>query len=154
MKFVRSIFGGRCPEPPKTKLAARRLVEKICLLYERLRTGGKVTKQTLDGFRIEYSIEASNLIEFIEGTNITLTLQEIRDDTRHSIFGLEIPVESYVAALGHLLEEALKLNIYETNNRHKHDAMTESQRNVISTLLCQIGWHGLKECQIHYECYI
>ena len=143
MKFARSIFGGQCPEPPKTKLAARRLVEKICLHYERLRTGNRATEHTLDGFRIEYNVEATNLIEFLRLNNITLTLQEIRDDTRHSIFGREIPVRAYVAGLGLLLNEALKLNIYETNDRLKHEELTGSQRNVISTLLCQIGWHGL-----------
>ena len=145
MKFARSIFGGRCPEPPKTKLAARHLVEKICLHYERLRTGGTMTERTLDGFRIEYNVEATNLTDFIQQNGISLSLQEIRDDTRHSIFAVAIPIHAYISGLGLLLNEALKLNIYETNDRLKHETLSETQRNVISTLLCQIGWHGLSK---------
>ena len=143
MKFARSIFGGKCPEPPKTKRAARRLVEKICLHYERLRTGGKMIERTLDGFRIEYNVEAANLMEFIHQQGINLSLQEIRSETRHSIFAREIPVDAYIEGLGLLLNEALKLNIYETDNRRKNEALSETQLHVISTLLCQIGWHGL-----------
>jgi hypothetical protein len=48
------------------KLAARLFVERICLHYERLRTGGTMTEQTLDGFRIEYNIKAANLTNFIQ----------------------------------------------------------------------------------------
>jgi hypothetical protein len=145
MKFARSIFSGRCPEPPKTKLAARHLVEKICLHYERLRTGGTMTERTLDGFRIEYNVIAANLTDFIRKNEINLSLQEIRDDTHHIIFAVAIPIHAYISGLGLLLKEALKLNIYETNNRLKHETLSETQRNVISTLLCQIGWHGLSK---------
>ena len=142
MKFARSIFGGTCPEPPKTRKAARSIVGKICQHYERLRTGGKRLEHTIDGFRVEYNVVATNLQEFVERKGINLSLQEISHDTKHSIFAREIPVTAYISALGSLLKEAIKLNVYETNNRHLHDEITQTQRDVIATLLCQIGWQG------------
>jgi hypothetical protein len=142
MKFARSIFGGSCPEPPRTRKAARSIVDKICQHYERLRTGGKRLERTIDGFRVEYNVLATNLNDFINRQSLTLSLQEISRDTKHSIFAKGIPVTAYIAAIGQLLEEAIKLNIYETNNRHQHEPITQTQRDVIATLLCQIGWHG------------
>ena len=105
--------------------------------------GGEVTERTRYGFWIEYNVEAANLMEFIHQQGINLSLQEIRSETRHSIFAREIPVDAYIQGLGLLLNEALKLNIYETDDRRKKEALSETQLHVISTLLCQIGWHGL-----------
>ena len=142
MKMVRSIFGGSCPQPPTTVADGHRLMVKICQLYDFLQQSGQDVINRLDGFRIEYNIVASNLADFIQRNNVEVTLDEISRDCQHSIFIKEVPVEAYIKSLELLIREADQLGICRYRRKVRKD-ISSFHRNILSTLLCHIGWEGL-----------
>ncbi len=134
-------LGGRCPEQTCRSSFCRKDLSS-------LRTSthwwnNDRANSRWFSYRIQY--KSCQFDKFYSKNGISLSLQEIRDDTHHSIFAIAIPIHAYISGLGLLPNEALKLNIYETNDRLKQEAMSGTQRNVIFTLLCQIGWHGLSK---------
>jgi hypothetical protein len=141
MKIVRSIFGGSCPQPPTTVADGHRLMMKICQLYDFLQQNGPDIINRLDGFRIEYSIVASNLADFIQHNNVEVTLNEVSRDCQHSIFIKEVPVTAYIKSLELLIREADQLGICSYRRKVRKD-ISLTHRNVLSTLLCHIGWEG------------
>ena len=151
MKLVRSIFGGTCPSPPATEADGNRLFVKICQLFDFLQRSDQSVIDRLDGFRIEYNVIATNLHAFLIRENIQVTLEEISNDCQHSLFIREVPVAAYVKTLELLIGEADKQGIC-CYRRNVPREISAHHRDILSTLLCHIGWEGLSALMFCLKC--